>query len=81
MVWILKKICNNREFCGWFDLESGNYDNSSEYYYDNSSEFDMADNTIQEHRYITVWPTSNSTEMPLDMIFNDGHRLSVAVYR
>lgn len=41
----------------------------------------MADNTIQEHGFITVWPTNNTSEMPLDMIFNDGHRLSVAVYR
>lgn len=39
--------------------------------------------TVQDHRQLTEWSKAggNSTEMPLDMIFNDGHRLSIVVYR
>lgn len=66
-----------------FVLEVENYNDTD--YYDNSSssEFEMGDSTFSDHSFITQWPLndSNSTEMPLDMVFNDGHRLSIIVYR
>ncbi|XP_055305439.1 adipokinetic hormone/corazonin-related peptide receptor variant I isoform X2 [Sitodiplosis mosellana] len=37
---------------------------------------------VQDHRQLTEWSKAggNSTEMPLDMVFNDGHLLSIVVY-
>lgn len=64
----------------------GNF-NSSEYY-DDYLYFttDMPNNSSpQETILISAngWSeaNTNSTEMPSDMVFNDGHRLSIAVYR
>lgn len=41
--------------------------------------------TVPDDTELTEWfrrtYRGNSTEMPLEMVFNDGHRLSIAVYR
>lgn len=36
---------------------------------------------IQDHRNLHDWSNINNTQMPIDMVFNDGHRLSIIVYR
>lgn len=45
----------------------------------------MTHPTVQDHRQLTEWSqaagNTNTNDMPLDMTFNDGHRLSIIVYR
>lgn len=61
-----------------FFIESEYY-NDTDYYQD----INMPNSTVQDHRQLHAWSEagSNSTGLPLDMKFNDGHRLSIAVYR
>lgn len=43
----------------------------------------MTNNTIvQDHRKLSEWSWArNDTGLPIDMVFNDGHRLSIIVCR
>lgn len=78
--------------CVRFFLLSDNDNNYNDtYYYLDSSE-NVTDTIMpnstspQDNILITATGWSefnggNSTDMPLDMVFNDGHRLSIAVYR
>lgn len=78
-------------FFSFSDNDNDNDNYSDKYYYLDSSE--NATDTImpnstspQDNILITATGWSefnggNSTDMPLDMVFNDGHRLSIAVYR
>lgn len=62
-------------------------------YYDNwtttesYAESDMPNSTIQDHRLTSSWSLAsyndsyNTTTLPEDMQFNDGHRLSIFCYR
>lgn len=56
-------------------------------YYDNynytDSEMSNSSSIVQDHRQLTGWSEagSDTAHMPLDMTFNDGHRLSIIVYR
>lgn len=70
-------------------LDNDNYNDT--YYYLDSSENGtdtiMPNSTPPQDNILitaTGWSEfngGNSTDMPLDMVFNDGHRLSIAVYR
>lgn len=75
-----------------FFFVADNYNENDTYYYSDSSEnvtaTNMPNNTSpQDDILITAngWSEfnggGNSTEMPINMVFNDGHRLSIAVYR
>lgn len=55
----------------------------------NKREFDlkiMPNTIVQDHRNLPNWSEVNNGSdsqslMPIDMVFNDGHRLSITVYR
>lgn len=70
--------------CGFFFLLLFHFQADQAYeYYDNLTELEMPNSTVQDHRQLTEWSQagSDSVSMPLDMTFNDGHRLSIIVYR
>lgn len=63
-----------------FSIEFENYTDT---YYDYENNTEMPNSTVTDHRQLRDWSEAggNSTDMPLDMVFNDGHRLSIVVYR
>lgn len=72
-----------------FPDDDNNY-NDTYYYLDsgeNVTDTIMPNSTSPQDNILitaTGWSEfngGNSTDMPLDMVFNDGHRLSIAVYR
>lgn len=36
---------------------------------------------VEDHRKLPDWSATNGTDLPLDMRFNEGHKLSIVVYR
>lgn len=61
-----------------FAYHLDNYDND-----DDDNDTNMTNNTIvQDHRNLFEWSEArNSSGLPIDMVFNDGHLLSIIVYR
>lgn len=68
----------------WFS-QIDNYDNGSIYDDDDVDDYEenMTNNTIvQDHRKLFEWSWArNNSGLPIDMVFNDGHLLSIIVYR
>lgn len=76
--------------CAFFFSDNDNNYNDTYYYLDSSENVTdtiMPNSTSPQDNILitaTGWSEfngGNSTDMPLDMVFNDGHRLSIAVYR
>lgn len=68
-------------------IDNDLYYEDSDNYTDPYNYTTIMPNTTSPQDNILLTPTGwseagyNSTDMPLDMVFNDGHRLSIAVYR